>query len=403
MTGRIVELVKGKKYKVIVEAGKHPETGERRRITRVVNGRKIEAEKLRASITLELEHGTYIEPSKETLAEYLDHWLKTYAINKAPSTYNGYKRIVEKHLKPQIGHIPLLKLQPMQVQEYYSNRLLEGRLDGKGGLSPNTVIRHHALLREALEHAVKWQKIYRNPADLTEPPSAEETEIFPLDQDELDRLLAAASGERDEYLYIFAAYGGMREGELLALRWMDTDLGGKPRCRVQQTVGYIPKKGFVFRPTAKSKKARREIPLLDIAKDALKKQRVMVVEEQMKAGSKYNRKYNLVFPNKFGNPMDPSQMTRKFKALAVELGFPDTRFHDLRHTHATMLLEMGIHPKIVQERLGHQTIGMTMDRYSHVLQGMQWEVIDRINQHLKNRDDDQNGTKTAPDQGKGRP
>lgn len=399
MQGRIIELIKGKKYKIIIEAGKDPATGRRKRIVRRVSGRKPDAERLCAKILLELEQGTYIEPSRETLGEYLNHWLKTYAINKAPSTYNGYERIAKKHIIPQLGHILLTKLQPMHIQEYYSNRLQEGRRDKSGGLSPTTVRKHHALLREALEHALKWQKIHRNPADLTEPPVPQEAEIFPLEPDELDIVLDAAAGYRDKYLYTVAAYTGMREGELLALTWANTDIDNKePVCRVRQTVGFIPKKGFIFRPTAKSKKACREIPLPDIAVEALKKQRLMVKEEMLRAGPRYDKTLNLVFPNKIGKPMDPSDMTGRFKDLVIRTGFPRVRFHDLRHSHATMLLKQGIHPKIVQERLGHQTIGMAMDKYSHVIKGMQREAVDKLNKYLKNK----NGTKTAPTDKKGR-
>ncbi len=208
-----------------------------------------------------------------------------------------------------------------------------------------------------------------------------------------------AAGDRNEYLYIVAAHSGMRQGELLALTWADVSLGKKPVCRVRQTVGYIPKKGFVFRPTAKSKKARREIPQFDVAVEALKKQRQMVLEEQLKNGPKHDKKFNLVFPNPIGKPMDPSDLTRRFKLVAEAAGFSDTRFHDLRHTHATMLLKMGIHPKIVQERLGHQTIGMTMDRYSHVIESMQWDMVDQVNKYHADR----NGTKAAPEHQKGHP
>lgn len=395
----VYEIVRGKKYKVVVEGGRHPSTGKRRRITKTINGRQHDAMLEEIKIREQLEQGKYIKPSQETVAEYMRHWLKTYAINKAPSTYNGYQRIVKRHIIPSLGHIPLTKLQPMHIQEYYTSRLQEGRLDGKGGLSPNSVIRHHAILREALKHAVRWKKRYDNPADNVEPPSAEESEIYPLEPDQLDHLLATAAGDRNEYLYIVAAHSGMRQGEMLALTWADVSLSKRPVCRVRQTVGYIPKQGFVFRPTAKSKKARREIPQFDVAVEALKKQRQMVLEEQLKNGPKHDKKFNLVFPNPIGKPMDPSDLTRRFKLVAEAAGFSDTRFHDLRHTHATMLLKMGIHPKIVQERLGHQTIGMTMDRYSHVIESMQWDMVDQVNKYHADR----NGTKAAPEHEKGHP
>lgn len=400
MTGRIIELIKGKKYQIIIEAGKDPKTGKRKRIKRTVNGRKTEAEKLCSDIIYELEHGTYIKPEKTILAEYLRLWLKTYAINKAPSTYAGYKRIVESHIIPCLGRVQLAKLQPMQIQEYYSNRLQAGRRDGMGGLSAATVQRHHALLREALQHAVKWNLLYRNPADFTEPPIPEQPEIFPLEPEQLDALLekAKAKGLRDECLYIVASYTGMREGELLALAWENVDLtGGDPCCRVRQTVGYINGQGFVFRPVGKSKKARREIPLMEITVMALKQQKKMLAEEKLKNAKKYNKKNNLVFPDEFGNPLDPSGMTRRFKALAREAGFPKIRFHDLRHTHATMLLKQGIHPKIVQERLGHQTIGITMDTYTHVIKGLQREAVEKMNEYLKNKNGHQMGTNEQKD------
>jgi len=124
----------------------------------------------------------------------------------------------------------------------------------------------------------------------------------------------------------------------------------------------------------------------------------MVKEEMLRAGPRYDKTLNLVFPNKIGKPMDPSDMTGRFKDLVIRTGFPRVRFHDLRHSHATMLLKQGIHPKIVQERLGHQTIGMAMDKYSHVIKGMQREAVDKLNKYLKNK----NGTKTAPTDKKGR-
>ena len=143
----VYEIVRGKKYKVVVEGGRHPSTGKRLRITKTINGRQHDAMLEEIKIREQLEQGKYIKPSQETVAEYMRHWLKTYAINKAPSTYNGYQRIVKRHIIPSLGHIPLTKLQPMHIQEYYTSRLQEGRLDGKGGLSPNSVIRHHAILR----------------------------------------------------------------------------------------------------------------------------------------------------------------------------------------------------------------------------------------------------------------
>lgn len=393
MTGRIIELVKGKKYKIVIEAGKDPSTGKRRRVTRNIDGRKPDAEREMAKIIQELEQGIYIEPSKMTVAEYLKYWLGAYGGNLAPSTYASYERIINTHLTPGLGGIELLKLQPLQIQTYYTQKLESGRADGKGGLSNRTVRYHHTVLREALQHAVKWQMIYRNPADATEPPRSEKPDIHPLSQTELGKLLEFADGHKDQWLFMFAAYSGMRQGEALALTWSAVDPNAKkPYARIQQTVGYINKRGFVFRNRGKSKKAPREIALLDQAAYALRQRRKQQLGEKISAPHGKYQETDLIFTDWLGRPLDPSGLSRRFKTLATKAGFPDVRFHDLRHTYATMLLEMGVHPKIVQEILGHETIGITMDTYSHVLKGLQYETIDRVNERLANR----NGTKMAP-------
>lgn len=391
-TGRIRELIKGKKYELIIEAGRDPKTGRRKRVYRVCNGRKPDAERELANIIRELEQGTYIEPSKTTVAEYLRYWLDAYGVNLAPSTFASYNRIVNTHIIPSLGGIELARLQPLQIQTYYSEKLKGGRADGTGGLSPRTVQYHHTVLREALQHAVKWQMLSRNPADATEPPKPSKAEIHPLTPDELAKLLTVADGHRDKWLFMFAAYTGMREGEILALTWSAVDYEGKkPYARVKQTVGYINGQGFVYRPLGKTKKSRREIALLDMAVYALRQQKKLQIAERLSAPPGEFEETDLIFTTDRGKPVDPSGLTRRFKTLAKKAGFPNIRFHDLRHTYATLMLTLGIHPKIVQEILGHETIGITMDTYSHVLKGMQQEAISKANEYLAGK----NGGKMA--------
>lgn len=392
MPGRIIEEIKGKKYKIIIEAGRDPQTGNRKRIVRTVHGRKTEAEKLCADLARELDTGTYIQPTRSTVAEYIREWLESYAKNKAPSTYAGYKRIAQAHIIPKLGSLVLSKLQPMHIQGYYTEQLACGRKDGKGGLSNNTVIRHHALLHKALECAVQWQYLARNPAAYVEVPPAEQAEMHPPTANQLCKLLQLAHGHRDEYLIIAAAYTGMREGELLALAWPNIDLEENSICRVRKTVGYINGQGFVFRAQGKSKKARRDLPLPDVVVAALKAQKKLLAQEKLSAGKKYDGQHNLAFPDTLGRPMDPSALGRRFKKLAVAAGAPDSRFHDLRHRYATDLLEQGEHPRIVQELLGHQTITVTMGTYSHVSPGLQKSAIARLNERLKNINGHQTGT-----------
>ncbi len=399
-SGRIIEIVKGKEYKIVIEAGKNPKTGRRKRIVRSFEGRKPAAEQEMANIIRELEQGTYIQPEKTTVAEYLKYWIENYAAtNLAPSTYASYERIVSSHISVELGHVELQKLLPTHIQSYYTKKLQEGRRDKKGGLSARTVQYHHRVLRESLQHALKWQMIHRNPADATEPPKPEKPSIHPLTPEQLDKLLEVAEGHRDKWLIMFAAYSGMRQGEILALKWSAVDADGKePFARVQQTVGYINGKGFVFRPIGKSKKSLREITLPDMAVTALKQQKKLQAADKLSTPpTQTYEDSGLIFTTNRGKPLDPSGLTRRFKALAVKAGSPDARFHDLRHGFATMLLSQGVHPKVVQEILGHETISITMDTYSHVIKGMQKEAMQKINDFVKNKNGHQMGTKVQKD------
>lgn len=392
ISGRIKEMVKGKKYKIIVEAGNDPKTGKRKRLSRIVKGRRIDAEKLYANLLKEVEQGTHMNLSSSTLAEYLRYWLDVYAKYKAPSTYNGYKRIVESHIIPQIGNIPLTKLKPMHIQSYYTERMESGYKGNKKdieGLSPNTVIKHHRLLHSALKQAYKWEFINRNPVDFVTPPPEIDPVINPLTPSEFKLLLNAIKGKRDEYLILCGLYTGLREGELLALPKDNIFLDSKkPYLQVTQAVGYIPEKGMVFRSMPKTASSRRKVPLLNMAVNAIENQLEMINKEKKEAqkkGIEYNNEHNLVFPDKYGRTLDPSAFARRFKRIVSSFGSHHLRPHDLRHTFATMLFEEGISPRTVQELLGHATISMTMNKYTHVIDRVKNETIEKLNQSLSLR------------------
>ncbi|MEW5920656.1 MAG: site-specific integrase [Bacillota bacterium] len=231
-----------------------------------------------------------------------------------------------------------------------------------------------------MHHAVKWRLIALNPADACEAPRPDKTEMEVFNAEEVRQLLTLIRDHEDEAIIKTALFTGMRQGELLGLRWRDVDLDQKV-LHVQQTVGRLPKVGFVFRPCPKNKRSRRLIALPEIVISALKKHKKLKATEELKA-EKY-AEHNLVFCTPAGEPLDPSALGRRFKALAQQMHRPKMRFHDLRHTHATMLFSQGVHPKIVQERLGHETISITLDTYSHVQPGMQEEAVARLENLFK--------------------
>jgi len=387
------EGVKPEKWQVVVEAGRGVNR-KRKRIKKVFVGGQRAAKNELLRLSTELETGLYVHQKKWTLAQYLEHWLETYGRpNLAPSTYASYERIICKHISLELGQTPLDKIQPMQIQAYYSKKLQNGRRDGAGGLSARTVQYHHRVLREALHHAVKWRILVRNPADACEAPRPDRPEMSVLDPKDVSTLLEITLEHPDRDIFITAIFTGMRQGELLGLRWQDVDFT-KRVVRIQQSVGYIPKLGFVFREP-KTKRSRRQVVLPQIAVDALTRRKKQVAADKLLIGADLYKGLDLVFCTNVGAPLDPSGLSRRFKRIAAKLNAPKLRFHDLRHTHATLLLSQGVHPKVVQERLGHESINITLDTYSHVLPGMQEDAVAKLELALGFESGHQVGTKRA--------
>ena len=370
---RITELLKGKHYEVWVEAGKDPVTGVRKRIVRRIKGSIRDARKLCAELEYQVEKGTYLKPENTTMNEYMKHWLATHKGNIAPSTFDGYERIITGHIIPAMGQVLLFKLQPAKLQSYYTQKLT-------AGLSARTVQQHHSVLRKALNHAVQWGLIAKNPAHNTEPPNPQRATVRYINPDQIDSFVERVTSHRDGNLIACAVYTGMRQGELLALTWKNVDLD-QGKARVTQTVGHI-RGEFIFRQKAKSKRSRREVALDNKALAALRAQKKLVVSERLRESDYTDM--DLVFPNEHGGPLNPTLLCRRFKRLVANTKH-DITFHSLRHTHATYLLSIGINPGIVQDRLGIETIGILMDTYSHVTNKMQEDVVRRMNEQTRAR------------------
>ncbi len=372
---------RGSKWCFIIDLGRDPETGKRKQKWFSGFNTKKEAERAMATKIHELNQGVFIEPSKITLEDYLKRWLQDYALtNCAPRTYEGYESIIRNHLIPSLGKITLDRLKPMHIQKYYSDKLDHGRSDKKGGLSARTVHHHHRLLHKALEQAVKWQVITVNPVRAVSPPKPKRKQIQVLTRDEVLLLLKAAENSKLYEPIFFAVNTGMRRGEIFALRWSDVDFENQ-LISIRRTLHRTKDSGFVFRDSAKTDGSRRSIAVSDSVVKMLKKIKRKQLEQKMALGPAY-QDHDLIFCRPDGTPFDLDYLSKAFGQFIRKANLPPIRFHDLRHTHATLLLQQGEHPKVVSERLGHSTITITMDLYSHVMPNMQKEAAQKLDNLL---------------------
>jgi len=374
MTGSIRQQGK-RSWEVRLYLGRGPD-GRRLYRSHTVEGTKRKAQNELNDLLSKLQRGEYVAPSRMTVGEYLERWLADYArVNVAAKTFERYAEIVHVHLAPALGHHLLPRLQPLHIQAYYSDALQRGRRDGGGGLSAQTVLHHHRVLREALQQAVRWQLLARNPADAVEPPRAQRREMEAFDQAEVERLLDTARGTRLALPVLLGVTTGLRRGELLGLRWQDVDLDGA-KLAVRQSLEQTKAGGLAFKQP-KTQKGRRVVTLPPIAVEALRRHRADQARERLLLGPAYED-HGLVLAQADGRPVNPEDVTRAFKRLARKAGIRPLSLHKLRHTHATLLLGANVHPKVVSERLGHATVGITLDTYSHVLPHLQEEAARKI-------------------------
>jgi integrase len=305
--------------------------------------------------------GIVYDDENMTVGEYLDAWLKGSVYGSVRrSTYDRDTNLFSNHIKPGLGGLKLKKLNSAHVQSFYRDRL-------DAGLSAATVHKMHDILRRGLAQAAKWHLVQRNVADTVKPPRPAPKEIRALSAAETRKLLEAADGDRLEALYVLAVHTGMRQGELLALRWQDVDMENTV-VSVRRTL--TRSGGRVAFGEPKTKKSRRSIRLTPQAVEALRSHLKRQLRDMEILGDRY-RDQGLIFTTDTGAPINPSNLRqRSFASLLKRSGLPHMRFHDLRHTCATLLLSRGVHPKFVQELLGHATIAITLDTYSHVMPSM---------------------------------
>ena len=306
------------------------------------------------------EGGLTYDAGKQTVEEYLARWLSNSVRDTVRQrTYERYESIVRVHLAPAIGKVKLKALTPDHVRGLYRKKL-------DGGLAPRTVLHIHRTLSKALKQATDDGLIPRNAAAPVKPPRPSREEIRPLNRAQVRALFEAAREDRLEALYVVAVTAGLRRGELQGLKWEDLDLEAGT-LQVQRTLSE-PKGGYVFEAPKSGK--GRNVRLTRKAMAALREHRKRQLEERMQKVGLW-REQGLVFPSAVGTPLWGGNLNRAFKTLLKRAGLLHSfRFHDLRHTCATLLLRQGVNPKFVQELLGHRDVSLTLNTYSHVLPDM---------------------------------
>ncbi|MGO8948874.1 MAG: tyrosine-type recombinase/integrase [Ktedonobacterales bacterium] len=323
-----------------------------------------EAARRLAEALRDRDKGLVIVGEKQTLEQYLANWLNMIQPTVAPRTFKRYCDQVHLHIVPALGKVPIGRLSAQQVQTLYSQKL-------QAGMAPGSVVLLNAVLHRALDAAQRLGLVQRNITERADVPRKRPREMMSLLPEQARALLVAASGTRLEALYVLALTTGMREGELLALRWHDVDLEAG-MLQVRATLYKLYGKFQFAQP--KTARSRRKVALTALAVEALRAHRARQVEERLLLGPVWHDS-DLVFCNTIGKPIERIDLVRRsLHPLLKKAGLPLIRFHDLRHTAATLLLRQGIHPKVVAEMLGHSQISVTLDTYSHVLPDMQREA-----------------------------
>jgi integrase len=322
--------------------------------------------------------GLPVTIERQTVEQYIDHWLDhTLRAKAKPRSYESFCTIARLHIKPSLGKIQLHKLAPQHIQ-----KLLDEK--SKEGLSPQTVTNIRTVLRSALSQAMKWNLVSRNSAALVNAPRIPHRRIEPLDPEHARTLLETAKGGRYEAIYTVALTLGMRRGEVLGLRWSDIDFDGRA-IRVNQSVQRIKtgssdkgKRSELRATETKTDGSRRTLALPDSVVRALRAHRARQSQDRL-AASKSWTDQDLVFTNRTGRPIEPILLHRDYKALLKKAELSITlRFHDLRHSAASLLLAQGIHPRAIMELLGHSSITVTMNVYGHVMPAMMRDAADKM-------------------------
>ena len=354
--------------------GYDPKTGKL--IRKSVYGKTQKEVRLALSkIVSEMDSGTYAEPSKMKVSQWLDEWLASYTMNIKPATRSAYEEHIRVHIKPSLGDIPLKQLSTRDIQQLYTNLLKEREL------SPKTVRNIHGVLHRTLEQAKLLGYIRVNPADAAVTPRVEKKQVETLDAEDIGKFLAAIRGTKYEYPLFVAVFTGLRQGELLGLTWDCVDfehgmlLINKQHNRV--------KGDTEFRFASLKNDKARVLTAADEVMEVLKLQKERQTAWAAALGDGWSNPDHLVFTTEFGRYINDKILYQNFKRIMRKLGKPDLRFHDLRHTYAVNSLRAGDDIKTVQENLGHATASFTLATYAHATPGMKRESAKRMTEFIR--------------------
>jgi len=375
------------KWEVTVEIGTHNRKRKSKRFKT-----KKEAQQWAASMELKKRDGLIIAAKKYTLKDLLKEWLKEYVSEKSPTTYDGYKMIVKAHILPVLGKVKLKDLHSRHLKNYLNEKSEDGKIKGAGGLSGTTLLHHYHIFSSAFKYARKWGIMNHNPLDKIDPPKKNDYKAEYLSKDQINHLLKIAEEVNEwTYNFIYLAFKtGMRRGELLGLKWPDIEFNRKKISVVNNIVKTTNRAAIEKSP--KSEDGIRPIIVSDDVIDLLKNIRNNQLERKKMPGFVDN---NYIFCMDDGTKVIPrtayNRYTKVFKAAELS----NFNFKSLRHTHATYMLQAGVHPKIVQERLGHSSIEVTLNIYSHVIPSLQKTAVAEFENYLSESDFKINGGEMA--------
>ena len=368
--------------------------GSGKQVQKSVYGKtQDEVRKKLKQITADVDKGIYTEPSKMTVGQWLDMWADDYNSDVKATTLEQYKYQIKTHIKPGIGAVKLAELTAPMVQHLYNKRIKPYQITQKmsngkekkvekEGLSAKSIHNMHSVLHEALDKALKLGYVKSNVCDAVTLPKVKRIEMHPITGENVKSFLTAITGNPFEDLFYVTMFTGLREGEVIGLTWDCIDFD-KQTITVFQQLQRERKKGgqYQFVPLKNSKTRVFMIP--DNVKAVLLKVKKKQTENRLQVGNLWHNKEGFVFTNEFGQHLTKSTVYNNFKRCAEAAGIPETRFHDLRHTYATLALQQGIDVKTVSSNLGHATVAFTLDVYGHVSEQMQKDSADRMQAYLE--------------------